>query len=384
MVLCLAYTGFWGDSNQVQKLQVFEVNDNAFRDSISYAFPVDRPSFNTGLLLGEKDVDIRKMKDSIYLDHHKDSVNYQIRFKLDPAFATRLYNSDTASSGAGNHAFHNDSIFRHEFNGFSIKPAGSGNALMYTNFANVKTRLEIHYRIKVPGGKIDTTFESLKLGSGLTANLIRRDRSGTPSSSPTTDEIYLQTQPGTFASIEIPELNSYSNRIIHRAELIIKQIPENPLYDTLFSPSRYLYLDLQVPGTTTPPRYKPLYYDLNPSSPYDPDNAGSLVYFPVGGVDLSYFGGYERKMAGPAGSMITYYNINISRYVQKMVKEQGTNYTMRLFPAFNIHYPQYYGKSNYLGYSPYYNSVGQGRIKIGSGTNPNYKMYIRIVYSNIK
>lgn len=391
VVLCLSYSGFWGDSNIVQKLQVFEVTDNVFRDSVFKSFPVNRDPFTTGALIGEKNVDIRRMADSIYFDHHKDSVNNQIRFKLDPAFANRLYNSDSAGSGSGNHAFHNDSIFRHEFNGFAIRPTGPGNALIYTGFSDAKTRLEIHYRIKVPGGKIDTTFESFVLntnafGASLsaTANLIKRDRAGTPSTTPSSDEIYLQTQPGTYANIEIPELTGYSNRIIHRAELVIKQIPENPLYDTLFSPPGYLYLDLREPGTADPPKFKPIYIDLNPSSPYDPDYSTSSVYFPTSGVDFAYFGGYERKMAGPAGGMITYYNINISRYVQKMVKEQSTNYAMRLFPAFNIRYPQYFGKDNYLGYSAYANSIARGRIKIGSGTNPNYKMYIRIVYSNIK
>lgn len=390
VILCLSYSGFWGDSNQIQKLQVFEINDPAFRDSLEYGFPVSTPAFSAGTLIGEKNVDIRRMADSIYFDHHKDSVNYQIRFKLDAAFANRLYNSDSALSGSGNHAFNSDSIFRHEFNGFAIKPSGPGNNLIYTSLSSPKTRLEIHYRIKVPGNKIDTTFESFILNTSsvskmsATANLIKRDRAGTPSTAPSSDEIYLQTQPGTFATIEVPELNNYPNRIIHRAELVVKQIPENPLFDTLYSPPRYLYLDLKEPGTSLPAKYKPIYIDLNPSSPYDPDYSGTSVYFPAAGVDLTYYGGYERKMVGPAASMITYYNINITRYLQKMVKEQSTNYIMRLFPAFNIRYSQYQGKTNYVSNIAYANSAARGRIKIGSGTNQNYKMYIRIIYSNIK
>ena len=389
VVLCLYYKGFWGDSNQVQTLQVSEVADNEFKDSVRKNWWVTKTPPNTGSTISQPtNVDIRSLKNYMKYAHLNDSVRYQIRIKLDAAYASRIWTSDSASTGTGNHAFNNDSIFRHEFNGLAIKATGFGNALMYVNLADTNTKLEVHYRIKRPG-HIDTTYTSFKLGTNdlgtsvrrsSTASHVDRDRSGTPSMITDTGSIYLQTQPGTYASLRIPELTGYSNRIIHRAEIIIEQIPDNPVYDSLFTVPNYLYLDLKDTGTAVPAHYKPIYYDLNPNTLYDPDYKSGLPFYPVSyTVDFGYFGGFARKKTGPFGNPITYYNINISRYVQHMVTAQSSNYELRLFPAFAFHYPQYSA-----GYIPYNNSIALGRVKIGSGKNPNYRMRLRIVYSHIK
>lgn len=89
-------------------------------------------------------------------------------------------------------------------------------------------------------------------------------------------------------------------------------------------------------------------------------------YLITGGTDFSYFGGYAQRKPGPLGGSIIYYNINISRYIQRMLISQGANYEMRLFPAFDFHYPQYS-----TAYLPFNNSVALGRVRVGSGTNPN-------------
>ena len=389
VVLCLSYKYFWGDSTIPQQLQVYEVVDRDFVDSV-------RPSVfknweastepNAGAPIAPlKIVDVRRLGDYMKYAHENDSVNNQIRIKLDASYANRLFNSDSAQTGPGNHAFYNDSLYRSAFNGFAIKAvgAGSANGLMYINLTDTSTKLEVHYRIRRLGG-IDTGYTSFKLiksGSDVvpqsaTANYIVHDRSGTPSATPVPTEIYLQAQPGTYASLKIPDLTGYSNRIIHRAELIIEQIPDNPFYDTIFPPPNFLYLDLKEP--LPPVRYKTLYLDLNQNVFYDPDfKTGS--FYPTGGPDFSYFGGYIRRKTGPSGGTIDYYNINLTRYVQQMVTKQGTNYEMRLWPAYRFHYPQFDG--GYIGYS---NNVAYGRVRVGNGTHPNYPMRLRIVYSNIK
>jgi WD40 repeat protein len=189
--------------------------------------------------------------------------------------------------------------------------------------------------------------------------------------------LYLQGQPGTYASLSIPGLDTFknTNRIIHRAELIIEQVPTDPINDVTFAPPNYLYLDLKDTGTSVPVRYKPIYLDLNTSEFYDPDN--SLGFYPTT-VDFSYFGGFIRKKTGPGSSFINYYDINISRYIQQLVKNHGTNYKFRLFPAYSIHYPQYFA------YRDYYNSIAYGRVKVGSGSNTAYPMRLRIIYSKLK
>jgi len=388
VVLCLYYKGFYGDSNAIQTLQVSQVVNDTFKDSLSHIWPTLGPPPTTGATISQPtNIDIRRLTDSVQYAHINAQYVDQVRIKLDAGFAATLFNSDSASSGSGNHAFRNDSLFKRAYNGFAVKAIGTGNALMYVNVADTNTKLEFHYR-RTNNGKIDTTYQSFSFFTSTTipststqisvstaANHIVRDKSGTPSALPTGDAIYLQTQPGTYASLTIPQLSGYSNRIIHRAELIMEQVPDNPVYDSIFAAPNYLYLDLKDSGSTT--KYKPIYYDLNPGAVYDPDNISSYFFPYADGVDYSYFGGVVRRRNTPSGNVV-YYNINISRYVQKMVINQSANYEMRLFPAFLVHYGQY------ASYIPYNNQIALGRIKLGSGTNPDHPMRVRIVYSKIK
>lgn len=388
VVLCLKFSAFYGDSTIPQQLIVNEISDTRFRDSINTTWPTIFLPTTGAQLSPVTNVDVRNLSNYVKYSNRRDSVNYQIRIKLDSAtYAARLFGSDSLLSGPGNHAFYSDSIFRREFTGLAISALpGTGNGLIYVNVSDTNTKLEVHYRRK-NGAKLDSVYTSLylvteanpavNLTRSATANYINRNRGGTPSASPAAGELYLQAQPGTFVNIKIPGLTGYSNRIIHRAELIIDAIPD-PM-DGIMKPPVYLYLDLKDSVNITPPYYKPVYFDLNPSSFYDPDYKNGSPLFPPSGVDFSYYGGFARKKVGPTGETITYYNFNLSRYIQKMVKDGGYNYNLRLFPAFNFKYPQYT-----QGSIIYSNRVGNGRVRVGDGTNPLYKMRLRVVYSLLK
>jgi hypothetical protein len=248
----------------------------------------------------------------------------------------------------------------------------------------------VHYR-KKNGGAIDTAYSSLKLNNTLlgstsgtnfiapssTTNNIIRSRAGFPVSNPTPSELYLQTTPGTYVNLSIPRLTTMPNRIIHRAEIIIQQIPNSPL-DNIFTAPSFVYVDLKDTGLTD--KWKPVYRDLNPSTGYDPDyKNAALPYFPAGGVDLFYYGGYRRDMVDKFGNPINFYNINITRYVQEIVTKHTSNYNLRLYAPSYLYYPQIPGAT----YIPYSNLIAKGRVKIGGGANPNYKMILRVIYSNL-
>jgi Domain of unknown function (DUF4270) len=380
VVLCLAYKGGWGDTmNTLLQLQVKEIpyvlNNNGGWDSVTEVKDINFAPAMIGSVIGNATVNIPSLSNYIVYANHKDSVKNQIRIKLSSAFANSLFARD--SNVLGNNSFRSDSLYRVFNNGFAIEANGTGNALLYTNFNDAATKLEIHYR-KKNGATVDTTYAAFKVSvpnaNGVklssTANKIVRNR--TSFSSP--DELYLQTTPGSYANLSIPALSTLSNRIIHRAEIIVEQIPD-PVSPLLSAPE-FLYLDLKDTGSID--RWKPIYLDLNPSIGYNPDNSSVYSFFTNSGVDLSYFGGFQRDKKDPFGSgMIKYYNFNITRYVQQIVTRRASNYPLRLYAPYNLKYPQY----NFV--VPYFNRLADGRVKVGGGNNANYKMRLRIVYSKI-
>ena len=388
VVLCLSYKGFWGDSTIPIQLQVREiqnnVGNNGLWDSVNQTKTINYAP-TAGAVIANTTVNIASLGNYIVYANHKDSVKNQIRIKLpnSSAFVSQLYLKDSSLIGSQN-AFRSDSLFRAFNNGFAIIATGTGNSLVYTNLTDTSSKLEVHYRRK-NGGAVDTTFSSFKISTitsstatSATANNIIRDRSSGTISSPAADEIYLQTTPGSYANLNIPALSTLSNRIIHRAEIIIEQVPFNTVSDNQFTAPNFLYLDIKDTGSVN--RWKPVYFDLNPNEGYFPDNV--LAFFPSE-VDYFYFGGYSRNKTDLiSGNQIKYYNFNITRYVQQIVTRHTSNYQLRLYAPYLIDYPQYrIGFES--GLRAGNNRLAGGRVKVGGGNNVNYKMRLRLVYSKI-
>ncbi len=382
--ICLKYNAFWGDSLTNIQLQAFEVNQSqpvATQDwdtigkshNITYA-PATGAAISNPIL-----VNIQNLGNWIKIKNGKDSVQNQIRIPLLSLWNNKFFSRDTAAASLNN-SFRNDSLYRLFQKGIAIKANGAGNGLIYTNLSDVASRIEIHYRSK-NGSVKDTSYSSLRLASNgalplsATANNIVRNRSLSSqfTTADATKELFLQGD-GTYANIDIPALGSLSNRIIHRAELIIERLPYvSPFDEKYYTPPNYLYLDLKDTTTGSFVKYKPIYTDLNPDVNYNPDDL--FNYFPQGGVALNYFGGYIRD----AGTY-KYYNINITRYVQKLVTTHIPNYQMRLFAPYGFRYPQYFPT-----YINYYNRFDFGGVKLGGGANADIRkrMKLRIIWSKL-
>ncbi len=383
VVLCLRYTGFWGDSLLPVYLEVRQVNENKFRDSINKINATNYQPATSGTILGSTNIDVRTLGNYIKLNNGRDSVKNQVRIKLSASFAAQLYSRDSIASNSANNAFYNDSIYRNFYNGIAVIANGGGNGLMYINIADTATKLEVHYKRK-NNGKLDSVYSSLRLNPSSgnparpvsnTSNHILRTRGGFPISNPASTEHYLQTSPGTFINLSIPGLAGLSNRIIHRAEIIIEQIPTDPILDDKLSAPNFLFLDLKDTGSTD--KWKPIYYDLNTAQLYDPDYKTNIPFI-ASPIDYQYFGGYRRSKNDAFGNLIKYYNFNITRYTQQIVTDRTYNYDLRVYAPFNLYYPQYSGT-----YIPYSNNIAYGRVRVGSGTNANYKLRLRIVYSKL-
>jgi len=387
VVLCLKYTGFWGDSTIPVGLEVREINDPEFRDSVEkYSTSAYKPN-GIGSFLGSLNVNVRTLGNYMKYNNGRDSVNNQIRIKMPNAWAAALFARDSIKTNSGNNAFYSDSVYRLFYNGLAVLSSGFGNGLLYTSLSDTATKLEVHYKRR-NGGKIDSVYSSLRLNPNYsltaanapvsnTSNYILRNRNGFPVKTNTDPNVhYLQTAPGTYVNLNIPALATLSNRIIHRAEIIVEQVPTDPVLDETFSAPNFLYLDLKDTGTTN--KWKPVYYDLNTAEAYDPDYKTAIPYI-ASQINYQYFGGYRRTKTDPlTGGLIKYYNFNISRYVQQIVTDHTRSYDMRLYAPFNLNYPQY--STTFI---PFGNNIAFGRVKIGSGSNPNYRLKLRIVYSKL-
>ncbi len=389
-VLCLSYKGFYGDTTKAQRLSVHQISNSTtnFTNDTSY-FLNYQPNAPLGPSIGEAFITAQDLKYRLLLNTKKDSVNFQIRIKLNDDYFrnTLLANLDTSAAGSGNNIYRNDSIFKSIIKGFAVvsNQLPGSNGLFYVSLTDALTRLEIHYR-KKNNNKIDTAFSTFNfitsslfgnVSTSAHANNITRDRStGSPEypNAPDANALYLQSVPGTYASLSIPALSALNNRIIHRAEIIAEQIPGNASVDNVLLPPPFLYIDLKDTGATN--RYKTIYHDLNPNVFYDPDNA-SFPY-PSQGISLPYFGGYRQWKKDAFGNTIAYYNFNVSRYVQSRVTKGGTNFDMRLYVPFVLYY---YNRAIVFPGGDFL--LSNGRVKIGNGNNADYRLRMRIVYSKI-
>jgi len=379
--ICLSYSAFFGDTSKAQHFKVYQLDEGTtnFYDTTSHYlnFQPDRPM---NKLIGEATIYQPDLKNYVYLKtSKKDSITRQIRIKLNSSFLSSIQLGDTISNSSFNF-FRNDSSFKKAYKGFAIVADGanSANGLFYINLDDSATRLEVHY-VAGNANKLDTAFSSFRLSNGsffnvsssASANYVLRDTSSSEfPRSPDPTALYIQSAPsGSAVRLKVPGLAGMTNRIIHRAEIIVEQIAGSTGND-VFSAPQYLYLDLIDSGNTR--KYKPIYYDLNNTQSYDPDNF--ISFFPAQGIDQNYFGGFKRVMEDGAG-IRSYYNFNVTRYVQSLLTKGGINYNFRLFAPYNI---RYYGMK-----LTYKNNLAYGRVKIGNGSNAKYRLRMRIVYSKL-
>ncbi len=383
VVLCLSYRGFYGDSlpGSVIKLDVRTIDGPGtdFTDTALYKFNY-RPT-GMGSIIGSAVLEAKTPLQKVVFPNKRDSVVNQIRIKItNPAFINALYNRDTLAASANN-SFRNDSLWKLFNRGFAVTVdsnySPAGKLLFYTNLTQATTRLEIHYQ-KRNNGKLDTVMTSFPFNRQASntssrsayANNITRTYAGAEiASSPAPNAVYIQAAPGTFAELNIPDLATLSNRIIHRAELILEQVPGNSIVDGYMRPPGYLYIDRIDTGGY----FRPIPYDLAPNINYG-------VYPGVTNFDFNYFGGFNRSKLDAFGNTISYYNFNISRYVQGIVTRKDSSLPLRLYAPFQLDYTKQLG---IFGLEQFRNSVAFGRIKLGAGNNANYRLRLRIVYSKI-
>ncbi|MBP7108530.1 MAG: DUF4270 domain-containing protein [Chitinophagaceae bacterium] len=377
VVLVMDYIETYGDTNTVQTVNVYEMDNipaNNFKVDSNYL--IRKEHFSYSALLGSKTFAPKSLKDSVKV--FRDTSRNQLRIRLDNSFGTRLLSYDSSKTSL-NGAYANDSAFKSKLKGFAVRSMSSGNAVMGFNLNGVNTKLAIYYRYDkrvVPTTpKLDTTVAYFSFFSSLcaAANYIQRDYSGTPVEASVggaiSDQIaYIQTTPGTFTTIKIPDLATVNNRLIHRAELIIEQLYD--LSDSTFSVPDLLYLDAFDPSITANYKYRTIPYDLSINS--------------AGSFNLGSFGSFPTMSVDGAGNKIRVWKFNLSRYVQHILTGTQSIYDFRLLAPFSF--------IEQFGIPPgaditipisINTSVAKGRVRVGGGNHPTQRMRLRLIYSKL-
>ena len=369
VVLVLSYHETYGDTNALQNLQVFEIDQSSdFKaDSIDASFTqlIARYQVRNNNITASNSlspvisVQPKVLDDSLHL--FREEAKNQLRLKLNSPFGQRLLNYDTAT------VYKTDSAFNANFKGFAIVPdAVVGNAIMGFSLPDTNTKLAIYYKGNKNGHDTSLVryfrFNAASCGH---ADLVKRayvpPMSNILSDAVEDSLVYIQNTPGTFANIKIPALGSLSNRVVHRAELIIEQVYDPS--DELFPPPGYLYLDAYDSAKT---KFRTIPFD------FGIDNSG--------GINAGSFGMVGRKEISGANT-ITVWRFNITRYVQHIVTNHNTSYQLRLSaPNYMKEIYTPFESEQQFSINP---TIAKGRVRVGGGNHSTQRMRLRIIYSKI-
>lgn len=382
-VLILNYSGFYGDSTQPLRLTVSEI-DQSTPLKRTLIYPVNYPNVqpvNIGAPLASPvTVDIRRLGDSVK-NRYETAVN-QIRIRLRNDVAQRFIKTYDSTN-----AYKTDSIFRTYFAGFALtaEQNSPANALIRISLSDTNTKFALYYSSSSTGATTrDTSVHYFRFNTldGGDANFITRNRAGsqvanymTTNNSPKSDSlVYVQTSPGTTVRVRIPALASLSNRIIHRAELIAEQVPDD---------ANLLTIDQQM----SVPRY--LLLSVYDSVTNRKRNVRNDYLFSTDGPNITDFGGFAFYKTTQGYNRVASYSFNMSRYVQGIVSRKDTSHLLQLSAPANdsIYYANPYPQPNipflyYLNPS-IGNDPGNGRVRLGGGTHSRFRMRMRIIFSRI-
>lgn len=371
VVLSLSYKGIWGDSTPEHvAFRVYEMDpenkftvDSSYNNTISFEKGTELTEFTTA-----KDVDITKLNDPDTLKTYNENATNQVRIRLSKDFGEKLLKQFDATN-----AYQNEPAFRSYFRGFIVEPEQQGNALLRISLSDTSTRLSLYYHFTNSTGSLDTAVRRFS-PSALTSassNTIKRNYQGTeltkyfPTNPDTQDNLlFIQTSPGTYARIKVPGLMGLNNVILHRAELLMQQVPDiTGMSDTTFT-SPNLFLSAFDSGK----RF---------AIPLD-------VQFSSGTIsNLTSFGVLPiRKIDNLSGKTISTYNFDITRYAQSVITKNDSLFDFILWAPYNYYLrPVENTIYAYPISTPALNAAGIGRVRLGGGNNPQYKMRLHIVYS---
>lgn len=363
-VICLRYTNTFGDTNAIQSISVYKINellkpDSAYltNKSVAYGEKIATKNFAPSIL-----------NDSLFL-FRQNSKN-QLRIKLNQSFGSKLLTHDTSRFSPLN----NDSLFRDFYKGFALVPETSGagaasNSLMTFSMSDTATYYRIYYRF-TKNGKQDTTYKDFKFNNSITSasvNQIQRDYSGSELMQHLGEKkggdslVYILAAPGTYSTLKIPGINDFKikkgNVMVHLAQLNMEEAETPGRQSNIFYAPFYIYPEIY---DTTSKSYYPFLSDAFVNGTYD---------------DVS-FGGARKYVTDKNNKQVAQYKMNLTRYFQGIVTRNFPNMPFRLSAPYAVRY-------NDLFITFALNNLSTGNVVLGGGNHSSKKMKLRVIYSKL-
>jgi hypothetical protein len=378
-VLSIQYNFTYGDTNAITKLNLYKITDPSFNPKRRYGYN-EGINFSPGDFLGTATFKAPDLRQGRKLAFKTDSVFNQLRIRLSDAFGQALLQEDNITG-----ALRNDTAFKAFFNGFALVPDSttSGNALHYFSLSNFNTRINLYYRHRKRDGGLDTVVANFinvpDTIRSAGANKLYRNYSGGSAlpvltSNTASSLAYVQAGPGTGVRIKAPGITNLIGRnyVVHRAELIVRQVYQGPLAveNTLVPPIVHLFT-VGVDGkNATIPVDSSAYFAVQSF-----DFARNIF---LSSIDVTAAGGIPSYTTDAGGNRVAEYRIPITRYVQNILNGKAV---LRDF-VLEAPYFASFGNTdfNISSFDPI-NPVAYGRLQAGGGSHPTYPMVVRIYYS---
>lgn len=364
-VMVLNYSHSFGDTNAIQKVNVYQLSDT-FNIANSYS-NCEVLGYDNSVLLGQKSYYPFVLKDSVHA-RDGDFAN-QLRIPISKTLIQNFIN-DSAQ------IFKNDSEFVNYFKGYALVPDGSagGEALNYFDFTTSQLQVYLRY---TNGGTADTSVVSFGLSgySGL-SNSVIRDHGTSEITNHLTHPangdslLYIQTSPGSYAMLTIPALSGLSNRVINRAEIIVDQVYSANSLNNIFPAPLNLYLETKDPSINNG-NYIPIPCDFS---------AAELSN------NFQYMGGQLTSTTNSAGQSIVEYRLNITRYVQGIATKGKQPVSLRLsapqYVTNTASYQDWCGQ----GIGPFSvprNTIADGRVVLNGTNDTPTRIRLHMVYTKL-
>ncbi len=370
VVLCLSYSSAWGDTlpSSPLKLHVYKMDpevvfnaNTSYNNNISFEKAEELTENNTA-----KVVDISSLNDAGTTDSvYSETTTNQLRVRLNKSFGELLVSYDSAT------VYKSDLTFYNYLRGLIVEPEATGNALMRINLLDTATHLSVYYHGKSNKDTLTRRF-SPDVSTSASSNTILRNYGGSqvpkyiPGTGTNDDLIFMQTSPGIYATLKIPGVLGLPNMIVHRAEVLMYQVPDLESDNDQYLTPPNLFLSAYNPDSNH--RF---------AIPFDVTILTNSI------TNLVQFGVAPKSQIDKnTGRKTVYYSFDISRYVQSIVTKQDTLYDLILQAPYNQYiYPTKDAIYPVPISTPALNTAGIGSVKLGGGDNDKYKMRLHIVYS---